>query len=61
VSFEFQLFSTFSSVCHFSCYLLVLRFYLLLDDLLELLFIFWSSSCASCALDLKFKLCAFVL
>jgi hypothetical protein len=44
----------FSLVCHFSCHLLVLRFFLLLDDLFELFFGFWSSSCASC--DLKFEI-----
>jgi hypothetical protein len=38
-----------------------LRFFLLLDDLLKLFFGFLSSSRASCVLDLKFKLCAFML
>jgi hypothetical protein len=32
-----------------------LWFFLLLDDLLELLFDFWSSSCASCALGFKIQ------
>jgi hypothetical protein len=41
--------------CHFSYYLLVLRFFLLLDDLLELFFGFWSSSCASCGLEFKIQ------
>jgi hypothetical protein len=59
LSFEF--FLTFSLVCCFSCHLLVLRFFLLLNDFLELFFGFWSSTCASCVLDSKFKLCAFVL
>jgi hypothetical protein len=31
-------FFAFSLVCHFSCHLLVLWFFLLLDDLLELFF-----------------------
>jgi hypothetical protein len=57
--FEFKLFSAFSLVCRFSCHLLVLRFFLLLDDLLELFFGFWSCSYVSCVLDSKFKLCAF--
>jgi hypothetical protein len=38
-----------------------LRVFLLVDDLLKLFFGFWCSSCASCVLDSKFKLCAFVL
>jgi hypothetical protein len=38
----------------FSCHLLILRVFLLLDDLLELFFSFWSSSCVSC--DLGFKI-----
>jgi hypothetical protein len=37
----------FSLVCRFSCFLLALQFFLLLDDLLELFLAFWSSSCAS--------------
>jgi hypothetical protein len=32
-----------------------LWFFLLLDDLLELLFDFWSSSCASCVLGFKIQ------
>jgi hypothetical protein len=58
---EFDLFFAFYSLCHFLCYLLALRFFLLLDDFLELFFGFWASSCASCVLDSKFKLCTFVL
>jgi hypothetical protein len=54
-SFEFELFVAFSLVCHFSCHLLVLRFFLLLDDLLELFFSSWSSSCASCGLEFKIQ------
>jgi hypothetical protein len=54
-SFEFELFFSFSLVCHFSCHLLVLRLFLLLDDLLELFFIFWSSSCASYGLGFKIQ------
>jgi hypothetical protein len=45
----------------FRAFYWLLRFFLLLDDLLELFFGFWSSSCASCVLDSNFKLCAFVL
>jgi hypothetical protein len=52
-SFEFEFFFAFSLVCRFSCHLLVLWFFLLLDDLLELFFGFWSSSCASCGLGFK--------
>jgi hypothetical protein len=55
-SFEFELFFA------FSFYLLVLRFFLLLDDLLELFFGFWSSSCASCGLGFKIQtLCLYVV
>jgi hypothetical protein len=53
-SFEFELFFAFSLVCRISCHLLVLRFFLLLDDLLELFFDFWFSSCVSC--DLEFEI-----
>jgi hypothetical protein len=60
-SFEFDLLFAFSLVCHFSCDLLVLRFFLLLDDLLELFFDFCSSSCDSCGLGFKIKLCVFAL
>jgi hypothetical protein len=45
----------FSLVCCFSCHLLVLQFFLLLDDLLEPFFGFWSSSCASCCLRFKIQ------
>jgi hypothetical protein len=45
-------------VCRFSCLLLAFRFFLLLDDHLELFLGLWSSSCASCVLDSKFKLSA---
>jgi hypothetical protein len=44
-----------SLVCRFSCHLLVLRFFLLLDDLLELFFGFWSSCCASCGIGFKIQ------
>jgi hypothetical protein len=37
-SFEFEFFSAFFLVYHFSCHLLVLCVFLLLDDLLELFF-----------------------
>jgi hypothetical protein len=45
----------------FICYVLALQFFLLLDDIFEFFFDFWSSICASCVLDSKFNLCAFVL
>jgi hypothetical protein len=54
-SFEFGLFFAFSLVCRFSCHLSILQFFLLLDDLLELLFGFWSSRCASCGLGFKIQ------
>jgi hypothetical protein len=54
-SFEFGLFFAFSLVCRFSCHLLVLRFFLLLDDLLEFFFGFWSSSYASCGIGFKIQ------
>jgi hypothetical protein len=44
------------------CHLLVLRFFLLLDDLLELFCGSWSSSCASCGLGFEIQtlcLCVF--
>jgi hypothetical protein len=53
-SFEFEFFFAFSLVCRFSCHLLILQFSLILDDLLELFFDVWCSSCASC--DLKFEI-----
>jgi hypothetical protein len=45
----------FSLVCCFSCHLLVLWFFLLLDDLPELFSGFWSSSCASCGPRFKIQ------
>jgi hypothetical protein len=54
-SFEFELFFAFSLVCRFSCHLLVLQVFLLLDDFFELSFGFWSSSCASCGLGFKIQ------
>jgi hypothetical protein len=54
-SFEFEPFFAFYLVCCFSCHLLVLRFFLLVDDLLELFFAFWSSSCASCGLGFEIQ------
>jgi hypothetical protein len=49
-------------VCRFSYHLLVLRFFLLLDDLPELFFGFWSSSCASCGLGFEIQtLCLCVI
>jgi hypothetical protein len=46
---------SFFLICRFSYHLLVLRFYLLLDDLFELFFGFWSSNCASCGLGFKIQ------
>jgi hypothetical protein len=61
-SFEFELLFAFSLVCRFSCHLLVLRFFLLLDDLIELFFGFWSSSCASYGLGFEIQtLCLCVI
>jgi hypothetical protein len=54
-SFEFELLFAFSLVYLFSCHLLVLWLFLLLDDLLESFFIFWSSSRASCGLGFKIQ------
>jgi hypothetical protein len=54
-SFEFELFFAFSLVCCFSCHLLVLWGFLLLDDILEFFFGFWSSSYASCGLRFKIR------
>jgi hypothetical protein len=54
-SIEFELFFAFSLVCCFSYQLLVLWVFLLLDDLLELFFGFWSSSCASCGLGFEIQ------
>jgi hypothetical protein len=62
-SSDFELFLAlhchFGLVCRFSCLLLALRVFLLLDDILEFFLALWSSSCASCVLDLKFKIYAF--
>jgi hypothetical protein len=51
----FLWFAAFRTICWFC------GFFFLLDDILELFFGFWSSSCASCVLDSKFKLCVFVV
>jgi hypothetical protein len=40
---------------------LVLRFFLLLDDLLERFLAFWSSSCASCGLGFELQIVLFVV
>jgi hypothetical protein len=46
----------------FSYHLLGLQFFLHLDDLLELFFGFWSSSCASCGFGFKIQtLCLCVI
>jgi hypothetical protein len=42
-------------VCRFSYHLLILQFFLLLDDILELFFGFWSPSYASCGLGFKIQ------
>jgi hypothetical protein len=47
--------------CHFSCHLLVLRFFLLLDDPLKLFFGFWSSSYASWGLGFEIQTLCFLL
>jgi hypothetical protein len=60
-SFEFEHFLPFLLVCRFSYHLLVLWFYLLLDDHLELFFTFWSSSCASYGLGFKIQTLCLVL
>jgi hypothetical protein len=56
--FDFDLFSAlifyFGLICLFSCLLLILRLFLVLDDLLELFVGFWSSNCASW--DLRFEI-----
>jgi hypothetical protein len=51
----------FTWFCRFSCHLLAFAVFPLLDDLLELFWLFGSSSCASWVLDSNFKLCAFVV
>jgi hypothetical protein len=38
---------------------LALQFFLLIDDLLELFFGWWSSSCASCGLGFKIQTLSF--
>jgi hypothetical protein len=59
--FEFflALICHFSLVYHFSCLLLVLRLFFLLDDLLELFFAFGLLAVLHRVLDLKFKLYIF--
>jgi hypothetical protein len=49
------IFFTFLLACRFSYHLLVLRFFLFLDDLLKLFFGFWFSSCASCGPGFKIQ------
>jgi hypothetical protein len=54
-------FFTLSLVCHFLCHLLALRFFLLVDGLLQLFFGLCSSSCASWGLGFEIQtLCFFV-
>jgi hypothetical protein len=63
--FELELFFAFSFGLSLFLSFVGFVFFLLLDDLLlpddlfELFFVFWSSSCASYVLDLKFKLYVF--
>jgi hypothetical protein len=61
-SFEFLSYLEFLSFsllfpwfCRFSCFLLALRFFLLLDDLLELFLAFGSSNCTSLGLGFKIQ------
>jgi hypothetical protein len=51
-NFEFELYFWFTT---FSYHLLVLRVFLLLDDILELFIGFWSSSCALCGLGFEIE------
>jgi hypothetical protein len=63
-SFEFFSFSfslLFSLVCRFSCLLMVLRLFLLLDDLFELFVGFWSSSYGSWGLEFEIQTLCFLL
>jgi hypothetical protein len=60
LSIEFELFFSFFLGLPLFMPFVGFVVFLLLDDLIELFFSFWSSSCASCVLVLKFKLCAFV-
>jgi hypothetical protein len=59
--FDFELLFALSSFCHFSCHLLVLRLFPLLDDVLELCFDFQSSSCTSWSLRFEIRNSKFVL
>jgi hypothetical protein len=52
---------SFCLVCHFSWLLLGLRFFLLLDDLLELFLTFGLLVVLHCVLDSRFKFYAFVI
>jgi hypothetical protein len=49
----------FGLVCRFSCHLLALLFFPLLDDLLELFFVFWSSSYGASGLGFKIQILYF--
>jgi hypothetical protein len=59
--FDFELLFALSSFCHFSCHLLVLRLFPLLDDVLELCFDFQSSSCTSWSLRFEIQNLCFLL
>jgi hypothetical protein len=54
-SFEFELFFAFSFGLPLFLPFVGFTFFPLLDDLFELFFGFWSSSCASCALGFKIQ------
>jgi hypothetical protein len=51
----------FGLICRFSCLLLVLQLFLLLDDILELFIGFWSSSCGSWGLGFVIHTLYFLL
>jgi hypothetical protein len=50
---------SFLRFCYFLCLLLALRFFLLLDDLLEFFLDFWSSSCAPLGLGFEIQTLCF--
>jgi hypothetical protein len=59
--FDFELFFALSLVCHFSCNLLVLWPFHLLDDFFKLFFDFRSSSCASYSIGIEIQTLSFLL
>jgi hypothetical protein len=58
---DFKLFLAVFIGLPLSCLLLALQFFTLLDDLLELFFNFWSSSCASWGLEFEIQSLCFLL